>query len=248
MDPQPFVVIGAEYSRTFAYFPEYNSIPHGRDFFLLTLIATLAYFDGVHVVCSGSEFELYSKMILCRDTMIYRHDSQSAKGYHLLTEYLQRWYSPHFIACSPVSPLSEFRSFKILFEKAPKAFRHLTSCFWGHWCGVCLKCFRYSLIQETLGNTLLQFKTSPLVDSPFLRSYIENWADKSLSYWQEIHYCLSILTQRDDFISRSDILQKYKTCVLPCIEPALRDIYHSYLMKTHKVELLPQNFDATLLG
>lgn len=248
MNPGAFTEIGLRYSPSFGKFPVYNSIPHGRDFLLLTLLATEAFRYVSPIICTGSEYEVYSKVIPYQGAMIYRHDAQSEIGYRLLSKCLSTWYGANILAFSPVAPLTEYRSFKVLLERMPKVFSHLSSCFWSNWCGECFKCFRYSLLQRVLGVNLISFKSDPLLKSPFAKRYLENWRDRSLPYWQEIEYCMSVLAQSDAVVQATPILEEFRTKVLPESVHMLNEIYHEYLMKTHETDHMPVGFDATLMG
>ncbi len=247
IDPSPFAKLGTYYSPTFGKYPKHNSIPQGRDFILFTILAILSDSKDSNILCSGSEYELYSKILSHQGKSIYRHDAQSKKGYELIAGFLSRWYSNGFQVFSPVAPLTEYRSFKILSTIAPKSFDFLSSCFWGNWCGECLKCFRYSLIQKSLGLDLINFKKDPLASSSFLDLYINEWDNTNNTYREEIYYCLNILSSQKDIAATYDKLNYYAKELFPKINSYSTE-YNDYLHKTHQVASLPQMFKPDLLG
>lgn len=244
---QPFARLGTFYSPTFGKYPRFNSIPQGRDFILFTIMSFISGSKDSNIICSGSEYELYSKVIIYQGKPIYRHDAQSKMGYELITEFLSRWHTRGFKIFSPVAPLTEFRSFKILSAISPKSFNYLSSCFWDSWCGQCLKCFRYSLIQETLGKDLIKFKEDPFKTNGFFDFYLNEKDNPNLTYREEIYYCLNALSERKDIVKKYSVLERYEKELYPQFNKNSAQ-YIDYILNTHVVESLPEMFKPDLLG
>lgn len=247
INPRPFAEIGTHYSPTFGKYPKHNSIPQGRDFILFSILSIISTSKDSNLLCSGSEYELYSKVISYQGKSIYRHDAQSLKGYELISQYLNQWHTQGFKVFSPVAPLTEFRSFKVLSNYSPKSFDYISSCFWGNWCGKCLKCFRYALIQKTLGLELIRFQEDPLTSNNFLDFYINEWKNTNITYREEIYYCLNILSEQRNLLENYEKLNYYAKEMLPQSK-YLNAQYFDYLHKTHQVHSLPEMFNPDLLG
>lgn len=247
IDSRPFAQIGTRYSTTFGKYPKHNSIPQGRDFILFTLLAIISDSKNSNILCSGSEYELFSKTIEYQGKLIYRHDAQSQKGYELITNFLSQWYQHGFQVFSPVSPLTEYRTFKILSAVAPKSFDFISSCFWGDWCGECLKCFRYALIQKNLQVDLIKFKRDPLASNSFFDLYINEWGNENMTYREEIYYCLNTLSAHKKLVETYDKLAFYTKELFPQ-SSLYSNQYYEYLLKTHPVKTLPKMFNPDLLG
>ncbi len=234
------VEIGKKYSNSFGVFPDYNSIPHGRDFLLLAVMSVLSSYEMCNNICSGSEYELYSKTVNYQGKTIYRHDSQSERGYYLLSNFLSNIYSMPFYVFSPVAHLTEYKSFDMLVKKRFDLLSNISSCFWGNWCGQCFKCFRYFLIQTDMSREIIDFISDPL-DSTFASKYVENWQDRSLPYWEEVNYCLYRMTLDSDLVKSYPLVRQYKekaSLIMRLQLPLLEE----YLFNNHDVLLFPPGF------
>lgn len=238
------VEIGRHYSRTFGQFPTYNAIPHGRDL-LLPVIGLLACVHlGARFICVGHEYDLWSKQIMYRGSVIYRHDMQSEYANMRLSRYIS-FVAPDVQLFSPVAALTEYRILQTLFTTYPELARNLCSCFWGTWCGECSKCLRYSLVQRLGGYNHISFIKDPLRDSnPLLRATVESLDDSRIPFIEEIQHCLTQLvesTSRNECLGWEATWQTVRNRWLSELA-GRREAVLDYLVRTHEVELTPEAF------
>jgi 7-cyano-7-deazaguanine synthase in queuosine biosynthesis len=141
--------IGKQYSKKFAKFPSYNSIPFGRDIIHASVGLYFCYKHDSKYLCFGHEYELWRNYIKKNNKQICRNDFQSELGCLLLDKICKKM-SKELSIFSPIAALSKLRIYQTLFDHSPRILANTTSCYFGSGCGACNNC----LLHKNLGRVM----------------------------------------------------------------------------------------------
>ncbi len=205
-----------DYSTSYDAFPFKNTVPHGRDFLLSAIAAIIARRMGIRYVCAGFEKELWHETFTRDGREVVRFDMHSKKASTLLNHLLETTLQVGFF--SPVAAFSEFALVKYLTEHEPAAWQTITSCFWGNWCGKCIKCLKYAIVQHAIGQPLIPFQSEPIAqDNPAFIQMIHSLDSRQTHYWEMKAYCIAEIYKRGELNNMPEVLSLLKGKIDPLI-------------------------------
>lgn len=230
------------YSTSYDEFPFKNTVPHGRDFLLASIAAIIARRIGARYVCAGFEKELWHETFTRDGREVVRFDMHSAKASTLLNQLLESTLQVGFF--SPVSAFSEFALVKYLTEHESTAWQTVTSCFWDNWCGKCIKCLKYAVVQHAIGKPMIPFKSEPIAqDNPAFIQMIHSLDNKETHYWEMKAYCTAEMYKRGELNNMPEVLALLKGKIEPII--AMQPELLKTLEEVTHPGLAPEGFKFT---
>lgn len=233
------------YSTSYDEFPFKNTVPHGRDFLLATIAAVIARRIGARFVCAGFEKELWHEKFTRDGREVVRFDMHSAKASTLLNHLLESTLQVGFF--SPVAAFSEFSLVKHLTEHEPDSWKTVTSCFWSNWCGKCIKCLKYAVVQHAVGKPLIPFKSEPIVqDNPAFIQMIRSLDDRQTHYWEMKAWCIAEIYKRGELANMPEVLKLLEGKIEPII--AMQPELLATLEEIVPPGLAPEGFQFTFSG
>lgn len=204
------------HSTSYDEFPFKNTVPHGRDFLLAAIAAIIARRIGARYVCAGFEKELWQETFTRDGREVVRFDMHSAKASTLLNHLLESTLQVGFF--SPVAAFSEFTLVKHLTEHESAAWNTITSCFWDNWCGRCIKCLKYAIVQHAIGRKLIPFQSEPVAqDNPAFIQLIHSLDSRQTHYWEMKAYCIAEIYKRGELDTMPEALALLKGKIEPLI-------------------------------
>ena len=222
-------------------FPLKNAIPYGRDCILVMLAACIASQIGCSYVCVGNEREVLEGTIPLGAKTIPRHDTQSAEGSKVMAGLIENLYNLKLF--SPVASLSEYGILHRLFVHHHDLCRNLQFCFWGRWCGQCVKCVRYGLIALSLGYSGWKFEHDILSESnPALNYLLSEYYLKYGSFRAGIKYCIAALRHRGMLTNHLWIEKTLSEYKLDRTSESELSLQEQQLLQSGTNELAPHNF------
>ena len=245
IDFPEFIPVAARYSKAIARSPLENSIPHGRELLLLApALAIATQFDATSV-CPAHENEVWTAQVNYQGKSIWRWDTQSEAMTAVLDRFARKYLKPSIRIFSPVATFSDFRKFEVLLMQFPDILENTSFCYWGQWCGECIKCVRYYLYQRALGGSLITFQHNPVEErNPYLENYVYSWQDRELTYWADVQYALYTIADNEG-PQLEPLLKDYRETVYPLISeemPAIQD----RVLGIYPANLLPQDWNPDL--
>ncbi len=242
IDFPDFVPIATRYSDAIARPPFDNSIPHSRELLLLGPAFIISKQLHASNICFGHEKSMWSAQVIYEGKPIWRWDTASEAMVTILNNFITKYIDRSIRVFSPVAPLSDFRSFEMLLREYPNLLQKITSCFFGHWCGKCGKCFRYYLYQRVLGEYCISFQQDPIKERNIhLEKYIYLWQDRERNFWADVQYALYKLVDGSS-IESEPMLKYYKDVVYPLISDEMPQI-RGQISDIHPNNLIPPDWN-----
>lgn len=142
-----------------------NSIPFGRDLILLWLGALAAKTAGAHAVAMAHEHEIWDRPSMARGGRLSSRTELSSRiGSVLMQDFLNAFFGDAKLSYR--CPLAADTKYSLVAQTAQIGSEwtsHLSSCYWGSWCGQCPKCLTYGLLfTEHASLKHIPFETNPL--------------------------------------------------------------------------------------
>jgi len=222
--------LGKKYSNKFSKYPEYNSIPWGRDLLHAFIGQILAWKDKSRYICFGHEHELWTNKENYYGKTIWKNELQGEEANVLLNDLLKK---NGFQIFSPVSNLKKYNIYIALRKHYPSLFNQITSCFFGKKCGKCLNCLLYQRLENIYFDKIISterfleilLKTKDLIKK-------ETFAETLYySLWDAIHKNINNKKYKKELYKRYSHL----------INVSKKDAYH-LLTKNYKTKLVPKGF------
>lgn len=167
--------------------PVNNSIPKGRDLLTIIFAYPLAVYFDCEYISHGCEKDLWEKILVKDETEIPMHDSQCKLAMVPMSE--QMYKSTGIRIFSPIAGMHEIYLLTWLMKNRPNSIQKMQSCFYGQWCGKCIKCLRYYLVQKHAGVDIIKFKSNP---EHQLHSLIDKLgkpnAHETIGYYEELKF------------------------------------------------------------
>ena len=155
--------VGKRIGAVFDGFPTHNAIPFGRDLLLLALGGIVAKRLGAANVCLAHEHEIWDRPpITALGRMIYRTELASRGAREALNTVLRGFVHPQMNYFSPIADRTKYAVLQEAYQRFGDVLGRLSSCYWGHWCGLCPKCLTYGLLASEYPGIALPFQRDPL--------------------------------------------------------------------------------------
>lgn len=195
--------VGRYYSRSFARYPFYNAVPHGRDLLLAAVAGVVAQALGCGGIAFGHDAESRAKVIPWRGRLIHRHDFESQHGFDLLRRFAQEHAGADLAAFSPLAGLSVYMIRRLLMTRYPEVAGSVHWCLWSKRCGQCLKCVSTYAMQRHLepvvGAPLFDFYDNPFADEDDEDMALFAAPDRPpghISYGMQMHHAMADIVER----------------------------------------------------
>jgi len=193
------VDLGRRHSTSFAHFPRYNAVPHGRDLLLLPLAVIVAKRLGLGRVAFGFDREARHERMDYRGVTIHRNDFASAYGFELVADLLREHLDPEIAIEAPLWALSGYRIRRTVLAHFPELAAEIQTCYWNRWCERCVKCVTTSLLQEDLKRQQVRYR-SDMLDDPqneYLTALFAQGTRAAGAYWELSVHILDRLARTD---------------------------------------------------
>lgn len=193
------VDLGRRHSTSFARFPRFNAVPHGRDLLLMPLAAIVAKRLGLGRVAFGFDREARHEEMIYRGVRIHRNDFASAHGFNLVADLLHEHLDPGVAIEAPLWWLSGYRIRRMVLTCFPDLAAEIQTCYWGRWCGRCVKCVTTALLQADLNWQRFRH-IADMLDDPqneYLEALFAQGQGSSGPYWELTVHILDRLARAD---------------------------------------------------
>jgi 7-cyano-7-deazaguanine synthase in queuosine biosynthesis len=213
--------------------PKYNYIPRGRDILTTLFALPLAQATKSTYVSLSCERDLWKNNIKGKNGIIPMHDTQSELTVTAINKIV-KCVMPSVHVFSPIAGLHEIKILSWILINEPKKALHISSCFYGNWCGECSKCIRYYLIQQYTGKKTLKFRKNPSkVLRAHLKRFIENFNKPGVPYKKEISFLINNLPETTPYLSNRKICHNVSS---------FKKTKKLDLFNTYPARLIPRDF------